>query len=107
MYKFDFAPISLLTIKMSILPNSILFVAGGFTKGSNKRVHHPCELKSSELCKGTVENPYYAMLINYEKNVQTIVCRPCAQRTKMGGRNNPFCKYKSLDDNFFRVVDTV
>ena len=83
------------------------FVMGMYSKSSHQLVHHPCESRSSEKCYGILERHYRDLRITYENNDGKIICLPCSRRTKASGRNNPNCRYKDLDDNFFRVIDTV
>lgn len=41
-----------------------------------------------------------------ENNNNKLLCLFCSHKIKYSGRNNPNTKYKSLDDNFFKQIDT-
>lgn len=65
-----------------------------------------CEFKASDKCLGTVKRIYQGILENTKRNEGKYMCQFCSFLLKFSGRNNPNCKYKSLDDNFFSVVDS-
>lgn len=65
-----------------------------------------CDFGSSIKCNKTYEIQYTAAKRNLKRNNNKILCYPCSIKEKLSGRNNPNTKYKTLDDNFFRVVNS-
>lgn len=65
-----------------------------------------CEFKATSKCEGMTIRKYYVAFINAKRNSGKYICRSCSSYLKFGGRNNPNCKYPTLDDNFFSTVDT-
>src|SRR6476469_1999984 len=64
----------------------------------DSRTSHKCRVRwlvSARLLRRTKAR-------NNDKNI----CVYCSRAIKSTGRNNPNCKYKSLDDCFFDNVDT-
>lgn len=74
--------------------------------GSHNIVDVECDFKISKKCKNKYKLQYRKALEWAKNNNGRILCKYCSAAIKQSGRANTNCKYKSLDDNFFEVVDT-
>lgn len=64
-----------------------------------------CDYKISPKCKLEYECSERAYNQNLDRNEGKYICLYCSRMLKASGRNNPNCKHKSLNDNFFEEVD--
>ena len=78
----------------------------GLTRGSHKKVQARCQLNISDKCNNVVEQEYRSIRNVMDRNDGKYICMFCSRKNKFSGRNNPNCKYKNLDDNFFSTIDT-
>lgn len=77
----------------------------GFHRRCSKLVEVQCELGVSRKCKGKWKLRYSRAYDSIEKNGK-VICLYCYRTSKFSGRGNPNCKYKTLDDDFFKEVNT-
>src|SRR5690348_14894045 len=75
------------------------------TYGSGKRVNVHCGSNVSPICLGVKELAYNRALKALAKNDGTYICRNCTMFLQRG-RNHPCCKYKTLDDNLMKTIDS-
>lgn len=75
-------------------------------KGSHYLVFGRCQIQKSPKCTGTVKMSIRNFYTSMEKNDGKYVCFYCLMTLTNTGRNNPNCKYKTLDDDFMKVIDT-
>jgi len=75
-------------------------------KNSHVIFNVSCDFGISEKCrqKYTMEFRQYVKLT--KTNNGKLPCLFCSRSLKFSNRNNPNTKYKSLDDNFFKKVDS-
>jgi dUTP pyrophosphatase len=78
----------------------------GLSRESHKKVRATCQLQISEKCPKEVEQEYRSIMNVIDRNNGAYMCFFCSKKSKFSGRANPNCKYKTLDDNFFSVIDT-
>jgi deoxyuridine 5'-triphosphate nucleotidohydrolase len=78
----------------------------GLSKGSHKQIKATCQLKLSENCRGEFVQEYRTIKRLMDGNNGVYMCLQCSRRAKSSGRDNPNCKYTTLDDNYFSNVDT-
>jgi hypothetical protein len=64
-----------------------------------------CELSTSNKCRKKWKLRYSRAYDSIEKNGK-VICLYCSRTSKFSGRNNPNCKYRTLDDDFFKEVNT-
>jgi hypothetical protein len=76
------------------------------SKGSHQLFKVRCDLKVSEKCRNEYEIEYREFLKHISNNNGKLPCIYCSRTSKNSGRNNPNTKYKTLDDNFFKIIDT-
>lgn len=81
------------------------FKLGLYSKGSHKKCQIECSFKVAENCMGNVIRIYKEIIKTMVRNDGHYICLYCSRRLKFSGRDNPNCKYKSLDDNFFKTFD--
>ncbi len=65
-----------------------------------------CDFHASPECKTVWEVTRRTIRQTKKDNDGKIICFHCSRILKSAGRNNPNCKYKSLDDSFFSQIDT-
>ena len=76
------------------------------TYGSSKLVNVECDFKVSDKCRNLYTNVYKDVLRYRTNNDNKDICLFCSRKIKSSGRLNPNTKYKDLDDNFFKTIDT-
>lgn len=76
------------------------------SNNSHKKVNVKCDFNISENCKKEWVIEYRLALKTLKLNDGKIICLPCSRRLKASGRDNPNCKYKDIDDNFFEFIDS-
>lgn len=75
------------------------------SKESHKKVSVSCDFRVSSECKKTWIMQYRDAKKTLNRNNDKIICLNCSRQIKDSGRNNPNCKYKNMDDNFFHNID--
>lgn len=73
---------------------------------SHKKIKIKCDFEISKKCRKIYEIPYRDALVTRRNNNNKDICLFCSRKLKSSGRNNPNCKYVSLDDNFFENIDS-
>lgn len=79
---------------------------------SHKSVNVECELRVSAKCRGNYNGAYRDLLIACMNHGNNVACFHCSRIVKAShvskgmGRTNPNTKYKTLDDSFFKRIDT-
>lgn len=76
------------------------------SKNSHKKVVVKCDFKISDNCRSEWISEYRAAKLTCDNNDGKSICLQCSRAIKASGRNNPNCKYTSIDDNMFEVIDT-
>lgn len=76
------------------------------SRQSHQKVLVSCEFKKSEKCSGEYYLQYRDYCNNLDRNNGKNICCHCSRVVKYTGRNNPNCKFKNLQDDYFKVVDT-
>lgn len=74
-------------------------------KGSHQKVLVCCDFKCSKNCKQEYVMEF-RRYTEYKEKYGKIICLQCSRFLKFSNRNNPNTKYKSLDDNFFKKIDS-
>lgn len=82
----------------------ILEDVSNLTKESHKQVCVECDLQIHPDCPKTYKRAYRDIRKILERN-NKIVCLKCSREAKFSGRNNPNCKYTTLNDNLFSNID--
>lgn len=72
----------------------------------NEKVRVECDFGASEHCRGTYRITRRAQRKNRRRNDGQLICLYCSRKLKFSGRDNPNAKYMSLDDSFFKNVQT-
>lgn len=78
----------------------------GFSRGSHKEVRVKCYFQASDKCRDVVKQEYRAIKNVMERNDGKYICLYCSKKLKNSGRDNPNCKYKSLNDSYLCNIDT-
>lgn len=76
------------------------------SRQSHKKVRATCSLQNTDKCPREVDQAYRAIMNVMERNGGMYMCLHCSRKLKSTGRDNPNCKYKDLDDDFYTSVDT-
>lgn len=76
------------------------------SKNSHKLFKVRCDFQVSEKCRHVYEIQYREFIKHTSNNDNKLPCIFCSRTLKFSGRNNPNTKYKALDDNFFKIIDT-
>ena len=84
----------------------ILSKVEGLSEQSHQKVEVECDLKIVEKCRNIFSISYRDARASLTRNSNKILCFYCSHRFKYSGRGNPNCKYKTLDDNFFKNINT-
>lgn len=64
-----------------------------------------CDFQVSEKCKKTWICCKKTELDVRKSNNGKMICFNCSKKLKSSGRNNPSCKFKTLNDNYFDAID--
>ena len=78
----------------------------GLSRKSHKQVRAKCQFAVTDKCRGVVTQEYRSIKDVMDRNNNKYICLYCSRNMKYLGRNNPNCKYKTLDDNYFEKIDT-
>lgn len=78
----------------------------GLKKSSVKKIKVLCQFNTSEKCEKEYTRAYRGITKTMEDNSGKFICLKCSRRNKGTGRNNSGCKYKTLNDSYFNVIDT-
>ncbi|MBC8427537.1 MAG: hypothetical protein H8D97_01460, partial [Proteobacteria bacterium] len=65
-----------------------------------------CDFQISENCDNESKKLLKETIKNKKRNAGQYICLSCSRKLKASGRNNPNCKYKTLNDNFFNQPNT-
>jgi hypothetical protein len=76
------------------------------SRQSHKKVRATCSLQNTEKCPHEVVQAYRDIMNVMERNDGMYMCLHCSRKLKSTGRDNPNCKYKDIDDDFYTSVDT-
>jgi hypothetical protein len=76
------------------------------SRQSHKKVRATCSLQNTEKCPHEVVQAYRDIRNVMERNDGMYMCLHCSRKLKSTGRDNPNCKYKDLDDDFYTSVDS-
>ena len=77
-----------------------------YAKWSMKLVTVHCQFAVSPTCPGVKTTIYKSIRITMENNDGKYICQGCSRFMKGSGRNAPACKYKTLDDNLMKNIDS-
>ena len=82
----------------------ILSECKNLSRCSHKQVEVECDVKISSKCRNRYLSRYRDAITYIENNNKTI-CLFCSKQLKSTGRQNPNCKYHTLDDGLFQNID--
>jgi len=75
-------------------------------KHSHLKFSVRCDYCISNKCRKEYAIEYRRYLKVLRENNDKIICIFCSRKLKFSNRNNPNTKYKTIDDNFFKSIDT-
>lgn len=73
---------------------------------SHKIFQVKCDLRVSDKCRNVYNMEYRQFIKLINNNDGKLPCLFCSRTAKFSGRSNPNTKYKSLDDKFFKHIDS-
>jgi dUTP pyrophosphatase len=90
---------------MSILDRPRLYNTN-LSLGSHIKVWTHCDFGFSPGCENVWEKEYRVVIRDRKKNNDKDICLQCSRHIKSNGRNNPNCKHKELQDNWFADINS-
>ena len=76
------------------------------SKSSHTLFRVRCDFSISEKCRKEYEIQYRDFIKHTSNNDNRLPCLFCSRTLKFSGRNNPNTRYKNLDDEFFKNIDS-
>ena len=76
-----------------------------YSNQSHSIVEVECDFKVNKKCKNIYKTSYKSYFKNISRNNGKLICLFCSRDMKFSGRNNPNCKYKNIDDNYFQQIN--
>src|ERR1700692_182421 len=74
---------------------------------SHKEFMVKCDFCISTKCSKKYKIEYRRFLKVIKNNNNKVICLFCSRKLKFSGRNNPNTKYKNIDDNYFKNINTI